>query len=48
MRIRRKPWVRDELAKSDFFVKNPMENKGKWQKQFIRGNQPFHLELRMW
>ena len=48
MRMRRKPWVRTELAESEFFVDNPIENIGKWHKAFKRENQPLHLELRMW
>lgn len=44
MRIRRKPWVREELDKSKFFIKNPQEIKGKWNNIFIR-KQPIHLEL---
>ena len=48
MRMRRKPWVREELAKSEFFIDNPIEFIGKWNKTFKRPNQPMHLELRMW
>lgn len=48
MRMRRKPWVRTELAESEFFIDNPIENIGKWHKAFKRENQPMHLELRMW
>lgn len=47
MRMRRKPWVRTELAESEFFIDNPVENIGKWHKVFKR-KQPMHLELRMW
>lgn len=47
MRMRRKPWVRTELAESEFFIDNPVENIGKWHKAFKR-KQPMHLELRMW
>ena len=46
MRMRRKPWVRTELAESKFFIDNPVENIGKWHKAFKR-KQPMHLELRM-
>lgn len=45
MRIRRKPWVRTELAESEFFIDNPIENIGKWHQAFKRKNQPIHLEL---
>ena len=48
MRMRRKPWVREELAASEIFIDNPIEFIGKWHKQFKRTNQPMHLELRMW
>ena len=48
MRMRRKPWVREELAESKFFIDNPTELIGKWNKSFKRDNQPMHLELRMW
>lgn len=44
MRIRRKPWARPELAVCPFFVDNPADNKGKWNKSFKR-NQPLHMEL---
>lgn len=44
MRIRRKAWVRPELEQCNFFVDNPMENKGKWNNCFKR-MQPMHLEL---
>ena len=44
MRIRRKPWVREELANCDFFVDNPCENKGKWGNKFHK-KQPMELEL---
>lgn len=47
MRMRRKPWVRTELAESEFFIDNPVENIGKWHKVFKR-KQPMNLELRMW
>lgn len=44
MRIRRKAWVRPELDECNFFVDNPMENKGKWHSCFKK-EQPLHLEL---
>ena len=44
MRMRRKPWVRDELAKCDFFVDNPCENLGVWENAF-KNKQPIQLEL---
>ena len=48
MRMRRKPWVREELAQADFFVDDPCLNLGKWHEQFKNKNNPMHLELRMW
>ena len=45
MRMRRKPWVREELAQSEFFIDNPTELIGKWHKAFERPKQPMHLEL---
>lgn len=47
MRMRRKPWVREELAESEFFVDNPIDNIGKWHKAFKRSKQPMYLELRV-
>lgn len=44
MRMRRKPWVREELAGCDFFVDNPCENLGKWENKFYK-KQPMELEL---
>ena len=44
MRMRRKPWVREELSKCEFFVDNPCENIGNWENKFTK-KQPIHLEL---
>lgn len=44
MRMRRKPWVREELANCDFFVDNPQENIGNWENKFHK-KQPIELEL---
>ncbi|MPQ42934.1 tRNA (guanosine(46)-N7)-methyltransferase TrmB [Clostridium tarantellae] len=44
MRLRRKPWARPELEKSDFFITKPYEYKGKWQ-EFFGNNNPIYLEL---
>lgn len=44
MRMRRKPWVREELSKCKFFVDNPCENIGNWENKFTK-KQPIHLEL---
>lgn len=47
MRLRRKPWVREELESCKFYIKNPKENIGKWEKTFTK-KQPINLELRLW
>ena len=47
MRMRRKPWVREELANCEFFVDNPCENIGNWENKFKK-KQKIMLELRMW
>lgn len=44
MRMRRKPWVREELERCEFFVDNPCENLGKWENKFKK-KHPIHLEL---
>ena len=48
MRMRRKPWVRQELADAEFFIDDATKYLGKWEQAFKRKNQPIHLELRMW
>ena len=48
MRMRRKPWVREELAEAEFFIADATQNIGKWNKAFKRKKQPMHLELRLW
>ena len=48
MRMRRKPWVREELAQAEFFVDDATQNLGKWHNQFKNKNNPMYLELRMW
>lgn len=44
MRIRFKKWARPELEKSEFYIDNPEEYKGKWKKVFNK-KSPFHIEL---
>lgn len=44
MRMRKKPWAEKELAESAFFVDVPSENRGKWNRCFVKA-QPLHLEL---
>jgi len=44
MRMRRKPWVREELARCEFFIDNPCENIGRWHEVFSN-KHTIHLEL---
>ncbi len=44
MRIRTKKWAKPELAACDYFVDNPLEQKGKWN-EFFPKKQPIHLDL---
>lgn len=44
MRIRNKPWAREELDASEIYIKNPEEIKGKWREKF-NNNNSIHLEL---
>lgn len=45
MRIRNKPWAKEELERSKFYIKNPEEAKGKWKEYFKNNDNPIHLEL---
>ena len=44
MRIRFKKWARPELEKSEFYIDNPEEYKGKWKSHF-KNNNPIYIEL---
>lgn len=44
MRNRKRKWVKDELKKCAFFIKDPEKNKGKWKNAFQK-EQPIYLEL---
>jgi tRNA (guanine-N7-)-methyltransferase len=44
MRMRNKPWATPELNTCKFFVREPVQNLGKWHRCFQR-QQPIHLEL---
>ena len=44
MRIRKKPWAKQELERSNIFISNPEEYKGRWNKCF-ENNNPIHIEL---
>jgi len=45
MRIRNKPWAKEELNSSKFYIQNPEGCKGKWQEYFKNSRNPIHLEL---
>ena len=45
MRIRFKPWARQELEESKFYIDNPEDYKGKWRELFKNPEAPLHLEL---
>lgn len=45
MRIRNKPWAKEELERSKFYIKNPEETKGKWKEYFKNNDNQIHLEL---
>lgn len=45
MRIRNKPWAKEELDNSIFYIKNPEECKNKWNEYFRNSNNPIHIEL---
>lgn len=45
MRVRNKPWAKDEMAKHrEYVVLEPEELKGKWQAEF-KNDAPIHLEV---
>lgn len=44
MRMKFKPWAREELETSPFYIDNPQDMKNKWKTVFIK-EQPIHLEL---
>ena len=48
MRMRRKPWVREELANADFFIDDATKLVGNWHTSFKNFQNPMHIELRMW
>lgn len=45
MRIRRRPWAKEELEKAEFYIDNPAINKGKWTNSFKHLDRPIHLEI---
>ena len=44
MRMKFKPWAREELETSPFYIDNPQDMKGKWKNVFEK-QQPIYLEL---
>lgn len=44
MRIRRRPWAKQELEDAKFYIDDPTINKGKWKSTF-KNNNPIHLEI---
>ena len=44
MRMRRKPWARQELESCHFFIQKPSEYRGRW-KEFFKNDNPIYLEL---
>jgi tRNA (guanine-N7-)-methyltransferase len=44
MRLRIKPWARNELHECSFYIKNPVDNLGKWHSVFKK-QQELWLEL---
>jgi len=45
MRIRNKPWAKEELNESKIYIKEPENYKGSWKTAFLNSNNPIHLEL---
>lgn len=45
MRIRFKPWARQELEESNFYILHPENEKGQWRKNFSNNRNPLYLEL---
>lgn len=45
MRIRRRPWAKQELEESKFYIDDPTVNKGKWLELFENKKVPLHLEI---
>ena len=44
MRMKFKPWAREELETSPFYIENPEEYKNRWKETFEK-EQTLHLEL---
>lgn len=44
MRIRRRPWAKQELEEAKFYIDDPTQYKGKWHELF-HNDKPIHLEI---
>ena len=45
MRIRRKPWAKQELEEAKFYIDDPIIYKGEWKQQFEDSRKPLYLEI---
>lgn len=45
MRIRRRPWAKQELEDAKFYIDEPNVYKGSWKNKFKDSNKPIHLEI---
>lgn len=45
MRIRRKPWAKQELEEAKFYIDDPSIYKGNWKQQFEDSHKPLYLEI---
>ena len=45
MRMRSKPWAKEELNESEIYIQSPEKYKGKWKETFLEPDNPIHLEL---
>lgn len=45
MRIRHKPWAKPELEACPFYIAQPQEHKGSWNRIFPDSQKPLYLEL---
>ena len=45
MRIKFKPWAREELETSPFYIDNPQDMKNKWKTAFEDSAKPLYVEL---
>lgn len=45
MRIRRRPWAKQELEAAEFYIDQPAVNKGKWKSLYKDSEKPLYLEI---